>query len=263
MRLSILGSGSSGNSALLVTDQTKVLIDAGLSARKLDKLLREAGERLEAIDAVFITHEHGDHSDGVESLKRHPRIQFFANSSTARAIQESLSYRPAWQIFETGSRFSFRDLAVRSFAVPHDAHDPVGFRFECGHEGDLFSPRRSLVWMTDLGHAPAHVHEHLRDCEVVAVEANHCPRMLQADVRRPWSTKQRISGRHGHLSNEAVRDLLAAIASPSWQRIYLTHLSRECNTPDAVQTALSSLRSSLRCEFSVVAPGQSTPLFEW
>ncbi|HZZ59124.1 MAG TPA: MBL fold metallo-hydrolase, partial [Opitutaceae bacterium] len=98
---------------------------------------------------------------------------------------------------------------------------------------------------------------------VLAVESNHCPRMLQADVRRPWSTKQRISGRHGHLSNEAARDLLAAIASPTWQRVYLTHLSRECNTPDAVQTAFSGLRATLRCEFSVVAPGASAPPYEW
>lgn len=259
----ILGSGSSGNSALLVSEQARVLIDAGFSARRLDKLLRAAGERLEAIDAVFLTHEHGDHVGGVESLRKFEHLRFFANAATARAVQAGLSYRPAWQIFETGSSFRFRDLEVRSFAVPHDAHDPVGFRFACGHPDDLFSPRRSLGWITDLGHAPAHMHEHLRDCEVLAVESNHCPRMLQADVRRPWSTKQRISGRHGHLSNEAARDLLAAIASPTWQRVYLTHLSRECNTPDAVQTAFSGLRATLRCEFSVVAPGASTPPYEW
>lgn len=259
----ILGSGSSGNSALLVTEQARVLIDAGLSARKLDQGLRAVGESLAAIDAVFLTHEHGDHSDGVESLAKFSRIRFFANAATARAVQQGLSHRPAWQVFETGASFAFRDLRIRSFAVPHDAHDPVGFRFDCGHAGDLFSPSRSLAWVTDLGHAPAHVHEHLRDCEVVAVESNHCPRMLQADLRRPWSTKQRISGRHGHLSNEAARDLLAAIASPTWQRVYLTHLSRECNTPDAVQSALTPLRATLRCEFSVVAPGARMPLYEW
>jgi phosphoribosyl 1,2-cyclic phosphodiesterase len=248
---------------LLVTEQARVLVDAGFSARKLEQLLAAEGEALSRIDAIFLTHEHGDHTAGIEGLKKFPNIEIYANSATAKAVQQGLSHRPVWKIFDTGASFRFRDLEVRSFSVPHDAHEPVGFRFSTGQEGDLFSPRRSLAWLTDLGHVPAHVHDALRGVEVVAIEANHCVRMLQADLRRPWSTKQRISGRHGHLSNDAVRELLAAVASPSWRRIYLTHLSRDCNSAEAVHLALAPLRITLSCEFSVVNAGEGSQTFEW
>mgnify|MGYP002379371233 CR=1 FL=1 len=263
MRFCILGSGSSGNAALLVTENARVLVDAGFSARRLAALLAAVGESLERIDAVFLTHEHGDHAAGIEGLKRFPHIRVFANASTARAVQAGLGHRPEWQLFETGARFVYRDLVVESFAVPHDAQDPVGFRFTNGTDGDLFSPLRSLVWLTDLGHAPLNLHACIRDCEVVVVESNHCPDLLKNDPKRPWSTKQRISGRHGHLSNAAARELLAAVASPRWRRIYLTHLSRDCNSRAAVELALAPVRSALAsCEFAVVEPGSGTPFYE-
>ncbi|MFM8617742.1 MAG: MBL fold metallo-hydrolase [Opitutaceae bacterium] len=260
MRFTILGSGSSGNAALLVTEGARVLVDAGFSARRLGQLVEEVGESLARVDAVFLTHEHGDHADGLEGLKRFPHIRIFANEGTRRAVQAGLTWRADWNVFETGSRFRFRDLEVDTFAVPHDAQDPVGFRFSHGHEGDLVAPRRSLAWLTDLGHAPLNIRQCIRDCDVVVVESNHCPRLLQADTRRPWATKQRISGRHGHLSNEAVRELLADVASPRWRHIYLTHLSRDCNSRAAVEEALAGVRSSLAsCRFSVVEQGQTTP----
>jgi len=263
MRLCILGSGSAGNCALLQTEGARVLVDAGFSVRKLGELLAGVGESLDRIDAVFLTHEHGDHATGIEGLKKFPHLRVFANMGTSRAVQAGLDHQPDWQIFETGSRFRFRDLEIESFAVPHDAADPVGFLFHTGHDGDLFAPRRSLAWLTDLGHAPQHVHERIREADVLVVEANYCPEMLKADARRPWSVKQRISGRHGHLSNEGVRELLEAVASPRWQRVFLAHLSRDCNSAAAVETALAVLRGRLACQFSVVAPGGATPFYEF
>jgi len=240
-----------------------VLVDAGFSARKLAALLAAVGESLEKIDAVFLTHEHGDHAAGLDGLKKHPHIRVFANAATARTVQAGLSWRADWQVFETGARFRFRDLEVESFSVPHDAQEPVGFRFTTGRDGDLFAPRRSLVFLTDLGHAPQNVRERIRECEVVVVEANHCPELLKADSKRPWSIKQRISGRHGHLSNDATRELLADVASPHWRRVYLTHLSRDCNSPAAVEQALTGVRAALAaCEFAVVGPGEGTPFYE-
>ena len=263
MRFCILGSGSSGNAALLVTENARVLVDAGFSARRLGKMLTAVGESLERIDAVFLTHEHCDHSAGIEGLKKFPHIRIFANDATARAVQSGLEHRPDWQIFQTGARFMFRDLLVESFAVPHDAQDPVGFRFTNGNDGDLFAPRRSLAWLTDLGHAPLNIHECIRECDVVVVEANHCPDLLKNDTRRPWSLKQRISGRHGHLSNLATRELLAAVASPRWRRIYLTHLSRECNSRAAVENAFADFRGRMStCQVDIVEQGQSTPFYE-
>jgi phosphoribosyl 1,2-cyclic phosphodiesterase len=194
-----------------VTENARVLIDAGFSARKLEALLAGVGESLDRIDAVFLTHEHGDHAAGIEGLKKFPSIRVFANAATARAVQDKLDHKTDWQLFETGARFRFRDLEVESFAVPHDAQEPVGFRFTSGRDDDLFAPRRSLVWLTDLGHAPQNIRECIRECEVVVVESNHCSDLLKADTRRPWSLKQRISGRHGHLSNHAAQELLAGV----------------------------------------------------
>lgn len=263
MRLRILGSGSSGNAALLQTESARVLIDAGFSGRKLKQLLHDAGTSLEQVDAIFLTHEHGDHSAGIEGLKAHPHIAVYANAATARAVQGKLSHRPAWQIFQTGSTFRFRDLEVDAFSVPHDAQEPVGFTFTTGQTDDLFTPRRSLVWLTDLGHIPTHVRERVREVDIVVVESNHCARLLQADHRRPWSTKQRISGRHGHLSNDGVRALLGEVASPRWRHVCLTHLSRDCNTTDAVEAAIADLRLQLTsCAFSIVAPGGGTPFLD-
>ena len=262
-RFCILGSGSSGNSALLDTGETRVLIDAGFSARRTGQMLAALGESLERIDAIFLTHEHGDHAAAISGLARHPHIRVFANAATARAVQRGLKHEPAWQLFETGARFRFRDLAVESFSVPHDAHDPVGFVFSTGYDGDLFAPRRSLAWLTDLGHAPQHVHERLRDVDYVVVEANHCAQMLRDDPRRPWSLKQRISGRHGHLSNDGAHELLSAVASRAWRHVFLAHLSRDCNSPAVVERTLGPFFGGLGCAFSIVEPGAGAPMLEF
>ncbi len=262
MRFSILASGSSGNCAVLRTEKARILIDAGFTQRKLRQLLHDAGEALEHIDAVFLTHEHGDHCAGIDGLKRFPHIKVFANAATARAVQAKLDHKVGWQIFETGARFTFRDLEIESFHVPHDAQEPVGFTFSHGQEADLLSPRRRLAWLTDLGHAPQHIHEHIRDVDVVVVESNHCPRLLEADTKRPWPTKQRISGRHGHLSNQAMCDLLESVASPRWRHVFLTHLSRDCNSHEAIETALAGLRTRLACQFNIVASGGGTSVCE-
>jgi len=262
MRFCILGSGSEGNCAFLQTEATRVLVDAGFSARRIARLLASVGETLDRIDAVFLTHEHGDHAAGISGLSHHPHIKIFANHATAHAVQAGLTYRPAWQLFETGSHFRFRDLEIESFAVPHDAHDPVAFVFSHGFNGVL-TPVSRLAWLTDLGHAPQHVRERIREADVLVVEANFCPQMLKDDPKRPWSVKQRISGRHGHLSNEGARELLASVASPRWRHVFLAHLSRECNSPAAVESACAGALAAIPCGFSIVAPGAGTPFYQF
>ncbi len=262
MKFCILGSGSTGNCALLRSAGARVLVDAGFSPRKTASLLAAVGESFDAIDAIFLTHEHGDHAALVNGLHRHPRIKVFANPATARTLQQRLDFRVDWQLFETGSRFRFHDLEIESFSVPHDAQDPVGFLFATGGD-DLFSPRRRLAWLTDLGHTPQHIHERIREVDILAVESNHCADMLRADTRRPWSLKQRIGGRHGHLSNQSTRAFLEEIASPSWRHIFLTHLSRDCNSPDTVRRAFDGAAFASRCALSVVEPGASTPLHDF
>ncbi len=262
LRFTILGSSSSGNCALLQTGDSTILVDAGFSARRLGELLVAAGVSLDAIDAVFLTHEHGDHSAGLPGLCRRPGLKVFANRGTATALQGTLKYRPDWHVFETGTAFRFRDLEVESFAIPHDATEPVGFVFNHGN-GDLFSPRRSIAWVTDLGYAPELVRQRIRDVDVLVLEANYDPHLLRHDTRRPWSVKQRICGRHGHLSNEAARELMASVERPAWQHVCLAHLSRDCNSLDAVRTTFADfLRPGLAYALSIVPPDAGGPFFE-
>jgi phosphoribosyl 1,2-cyclic phosphodiesterase len=262
LRFTILGSSSSGNCALLQSEGCNILIDAGFSARRLGELVEGAGVTLDVIDAVFLTHEHGDHSSGLTGLCRRPGLKIFANRGTAAAVQETLKHRADWQVFETGSKFRYRDLDVESFAVPHDATEPVGFIFSQG-EGDLLSPRRSVAWVTDLGYAPELVRQRIRDVDVLVLEANYDPHLLRHDTKRPWSVKQRISGRHGHLSNEAARDLMVSVERPAWRHVCLAHLSRDCNSLDAVRTTFADfLQPGRAFALSIVPPDAGGPFFE-
>ena len=245
----ILGSSSGGNCALLHTGQTKVLIDVGFSAKQISCLLEAVGESLDTIDAVFLTHEHNDHAQGIRGLARRADLPVFANRDTADAVQAKATKPVNWKVFQTGTDFTFRDLKVRSFALPHDAYDPVGFTFKWGEDGDLFTPARSLAWVTDLGYVPEHVKEHIRHVHTLVIEANYDEELLERDERRPWSTKQRIRGRHGHLSNNAAFDLVTELSQKSMlEKVYLAHLSKDCNNAHIVRDRFASLGRSLSVE---------------
>lgn len=228
MELHILGSSSNGNCAVLQTAQCRVLIDAGFSGKRIAEMLADIGLSIKDIDAVFITHEHSDHIAGIRGLAQHEHIAFFANRDTANFIQQKQMRSIRWNTFATGSHFKFRDLEITSFSVPHDASDPVGFLFESG-EDTLFSPRRTLAWCTDLGYVPRAVAESIRNADLLVIESNHDIDLLEQDSKRPWAVKQRIRGRHGHLSNQATFDLLTSTQSPRWRQIFLGHLSQDCN----------------------------------
>jgi len=261
LRFTILGSSSSGNCGLLQSDDCNVLVDAGFSARRLAEMVESAGVSLEAIDAVFLTHEHGDHCAGMQGLCRRPGLKVFANRGTAAAVQATLKHRAEWHVFETGTSFRFRDLEIESFAVPHDAIEPVGFVFSHG-EGDLFSARRSIAWVTDLGYAPELVRQRIRAVDVLVLESNYDPHLLQHDKKRPWSVKQRITGRHGHLSNEAARDLMASVEQPAWSHVCLAHLSRDCNSLEAVRKTFADFFEPGRAfVLSIVPPDAGGPNF--
>ncbi len=259
MKVQILGSGSEGNSALIETPECRLLLDAGFSARRLRQLAAKAGSSLEGLDAVFLTHEHGDHTAALKGLAQAGGLTVFGNRGTLENVREKVPHPVTWKTFETGATFTFRDLRVSSFSVPHDAADPVGFLLEWG-DGTLFRPFCSVAWLTDLGYVTELVRQRIQQATLVVVEANHDLAMLEADKVRPWATKQRIRGRHGHLSNAATLECLTAGTDARWRRIWLGHLSRDCNCPELVRQTFAPLARERRWQLEVIDPrGASLP----
>ncbi len=238
VQFTILGSGSGGNCAYLEAGDTRLLIDAGFSARQIRERLAGIGRAPENLTAILITHEHGDHICGLGALCGKTNTPIYANRHTREAIQRQFPDAPLrFQVFETGASLGFSGVEVQTFSVPHDAMDPVGFllQTDSGHIG----------FLTDLGHVTKLILERVRTANALVLEANHDLRLLQDDHRRPWSTKQRILSRHGHLSNDAAAQTAVELASSHLQRIYLGHLSRDCNRPElAYKTVNAALEKA-------------------
>lgn len=228
MRFLILGSSSSGNCALISTAQTHVLLDAGFSGLKIRRMLEQMHLSVEQIEAVFITHEHLDHTNGILGLSKYPHIKFFANQDTAQAIERRLKRSINWEIFETHDTFWYKDLQIKTLSVPHDAYDPVGYIFKnpCSQNAERIL---SLAWITDLGHLPLSVKQAVYDVDFLVLESNYDEELLDQDSKRPWSIKQRIRGRHGHLSNDEAHRFLTQSPHAKWKKVKLVHLSRDCN----------------------------------
>ena len=224
VRLTILGSGSSGNCAYLETDEARILIDAGFSLRQTRRRLATIGRGPENLTAILITHEHSDHVSGLAALSEKLHVPVYCNRLTRDAIEYQLRVKLDCRLFTTGSSLEIGDLLVDTFSIPHDAQDPVGFLVQ--------TAAGNIGFLTDLGHATRLALERVRRANVLVLESNHDIKMLQDCPHRPWSLKQRILGRHGHLSNEAAADAAEQIMSAELRHLYLGHLSRECNRPE-------------------------------
>lgn len=252
-RFFILGSSSSGNASVIQTDDATIMIDAGFSAKKIEELLSQCNISLNQIDAVFLTHEHSDHAIGIRGLSRkRPELPFYANEQTAQAIQKNLPRQLNWQIFQTGSSFHFKNLEVLNFSIPHDAYDPVGFIFEIKSPSSTTNPR--LAWVTDLGYIPKLVQEHIKSVNYLVLESNYDPELLDNNPNRPWSIKQRIKSRHGHLSNIDSYEFLSQNHSSSWQKIFLAHLSKECNDILKVEKQFQSINNNSSFDINIIDP---------
>ncbi len=249
--LTMLGSGSAGNSALIMTDHCRLLVDGGLSARQLVVRLALCGVRPDQLDGVLLTHEHGDHICGLEVLCRKYQVPIYCNSLTAEAIRcdSSLGKHRHWRLFRTGAEFAICDITVQTFPVPHDAVEPVGYAFHAGRAG--------LGFLTDLGYATKMLVERLREVHTLVIETNHDEKMLQACQFRPWPVKQRIMSRHGHLSNAAAAAVIEQLLPGKIERVVLGHLSRDCNTPELARAAVTDLLTRVgRSEVEVFCADQ-------
>ncbi|RBP36372.1 phosphoribosyl 1,2-cyclic phosphodiesterase [Roseimicrobium gellanilyticum] len=255
LSLTVLGSGSSGNCAVIRTDRTRLLIDAGLSGRQIMLRLEAVGMKLEDLDGVLLTHEHCDHTAGLEILCRKHQVPLFATPLTQEALQQGTFRKasPRWKLMQTGAPFDFQDLRIECFPVPHDAADPVGFV--------ITDEESRLGVLSDVGFVTNLIRDRLRGAHTLFVEANYDGPLLEADTKRPWATKQRISGRHGHLSNEQTAELLQALAHEDLHHVVLGHLSDDCNCPDiALKKMTAVLRSAGAMDTNVVCAKRSVPL---
>lgn len=227
-----LASGSKGNSIYLGTENTKILIDAGLSAKATITKLAQINVDIADIDAILISHEHSDHIQGLRVLAFKYGIPVFANTETAKGIVETFHDCPKFKIFSTGETFEFGDLEIHPFSIQHDTLDPVAFTIR--------TSSLKMGFCTDLGFATSLVVNHLQQCDYLYVEANHQPSMVHA-CARPMIYKQRVLSRSGHLSNEACGELLNKVAHKGLKHVHLAHLSSECNTPELALNVVQGL----------------------
>lgn len=227
LKLASLGSGSRGNALLVEYRQTLVMIDCGLTRKAVEERMALLGRHPADLSAVLVTHEHGDHVQGVRSLARRYAIPVWmtagtAGSAAARALVKLTT-------FNCHRTLQIGDLEIQPFPVPHDAREPCQFSFRGG--------RGRLAVLSDTGHVTPHVREHLAGCAAVAVEFNHDADSLQGG-RYPEHIKRRIGSQHGHLSNAQAAELLGGLEHRELQWVLALHLSESNNSPALVRESV-------------------------
>jgi len=264
MRVAVLGSGSSGNAVVVTSGEHRLLIDAGFSCRQLEGRLRCVGEDPAQLEALLLTHEHTDHVRGAMRLARRHSVPISATSGTLRAaslVADRLAFEerpplPESHVVRSGRPFEVPGFQVEAFAVPHDAAEPVGYVVE--DEGG-----RRLGLAADLGCRSQLAWGRLRDLDCLILETNHDLGMLRSGPY-PWHLKQRVAGRHGHLSNEEAAAGLPELLGERLRTVVLYHLSRTNNLPAlAVETLGEQLdRERATLDLMVSDQHQSTAWIE-
>ena len=232
MRISVLGSGSSGNCAYIATEQVAVLVDLGFGRRSLERRLRQVKLENKPIDAILVTHGHLDHVRGIPAFSSQCQVPIYMNEGTRNETRD-LQNITRWETFQHNSVFFVGDLQVTPFTVSHDAAEPVGFRFSnngiCG------------ALATDIGELNNTVTQQLADCDWLVLESNHDEEMVKIGPY-PLHVKRRVLGNKGHLSNQELASFLADKFDRKAKHLFLAHISRQNNDP---QIALESAQKAL------------------
>jgi phosphoribosyl 1,2-cyclic phosphodiesterase len=224
-RVHVLGSGSRGNSILLETSETRILIDAGFSGRQIERRLDAVEISPDSVSALFITHEHRDHTQGMGVFSRRWSTPIYIAQATAASCSDLLSGTEDIRFYSAGQPIDLDDLRIEPFLTCHDAVDPIGVTVRQRSSG------LRVGVATDLGTPTVAVRHALKRCDLLILEANHDDLMLR-NGPYPWSVKARIAGRHGHLSNRAAAQLGVELYHPGLAAVVLAHLSQECNEPE-------------------------------
>lgn len=254
MRFKSLGSGSAGNATVVQSTRdgraTHLLVDCGLGLRELSRRLGAAGLLTEQIDAIFITHEHGDHIGCARQLALRERIPVWMSEGTWRGIGQPdfdglLHIARDMEPIDVGGA-----LELRPFTVPHDAREPLQLTCSDG--------AKRLGILTDLGHATNHVLEQLSHCHALLLECNHDPELLEGS-RYPPFLKRRVGGLYGHLANEASGQIAANIAHPALRQLVAAHLSEQNNRPELASKALADALGCAPADICVADAASGSP----
>lgn len=229
-----IASGSTGNCIYVGTENTKILIDAGLSGIKIENALKEINILPENLDAIFITHEHKDHIDGVGVLSRRYNLPIYATEGTwANMCGKIGSISPKnVNIIYPSENIILNDLCLKPFSIPHDAKQPVAYTIKWNN--------KKIAIATDMGHITKDIIENLRYCDALVLESNHDINMLK-NGSYPPQLKERVLGKLGHICNETSAKLLACIMNNNLKNVFLAHISKENNNPDLAYTTVKNI----------------------
>jgi len=237
-RFCSLSSGSSGNASYIGTPGTHLLVDAGLTGKKMMAALVQIGIQASELHGILVTHEHIDHIRGVGILSRKFKIPIYANEQTWIAMESKIGAidEKNKRIFDSERDFYIRDINVQPYNIPHDAVEPVGYSF--------YFENRKISITTDLGHTNSKIINRLADSDLLLLESNHDIEMLKVGSY-PYPLKKRILGNNGHLSNEAAGNALVELVKRNVHHVLLGHLSADNNFPElAYQTVVSILQEN-------------------
>ena len=231
MRVCVLASGSSGNATLIVAGGARVLVDCGLSARETIRRIQSVGEDPARLDAVVVTHEHGDHMRGLVALSKALNTRVYISDAALEACKlgEKEKFIRRGEAISSSQDFEIGAFRFSPFAIPHDAADPMAFTIRANGV--------KMGIAVDLGHINALAADALRGSDVLIIEANHEVEMLRACSFYPWTLKQRIMGRHGHTSNDEMARFLREDFDDKAEHVVLAHLSRNTNHPAIARLA--------------------------
>lgn len=253
-RFCVLGGGSKGNSILVESEGARILIDAGLSCKQLGLRMREVGVTPETIDGIVITHEHKDHTQGVEVFTKKYDVPIYINRGAFEILEPKMKRVPRTCFFNSSEDFEINDLSLSPFSTPHDARDPVGLV--------VVKNGKRLGIVSDLGYVTHLVRERLRGVNSLVLESNHDEDMLFAGPY-PWSLKQRVKGKSGHLSNEDSRKLLEDIFCTSkLNSVILTHLSDTNNRPGLVTSSIGEFLKEKGISFDIASQHSVSRMME-
>lgn len=238
IQVHIFASGSSGNAALLEFGTTRIMVDAGISARRISKGLTHVGVGIDQINAVLLTHEHSDHIKGIEVLARRYQVPVFTRRRTWEALPCADSI-PSHCCHEVNRFITIGSVDIEAFNIPHDAADPIGFSFQYKN--------RKCVYMTDIGQITNTVINQLSLADVAVLESNHDRRML-ANGPYPGFLKKRISGGRGHLSNDHAARILSQARIKTGLQVFLAHLSKQNNHPEIAEQTIRDYLTTQGCD---------------